>query len=278
MHDHPLAPPHDDALLEQFLAHFRLERDRNPRTMLARIATAFARLPYENLTKIVKEAELGTAERSKRSPEEVLRDHVQLGGGGTCFSLTATLLNLVRSLGFEAEPLLADRRYGPDTHCGLVVWIDGEPHLIDPGYLITQPIPLGAREEQRVQTAFNEILLTPQPGGEKLDLSTLQQGNQKHRLTFKTAPVDSGQFLQAWEASFDWDMMRYPLLTRVADDRQLYLQGNRLQIRTLSQVNRAEIPPDELVVRIASEFGIDPRLAAAALALLERKGERHGQA
>ena len=48
------------------------------------------------------------------SPAEVLADHEQCGAGGTCFSLTAAFLHLVRSLGWKAEPLLADRRYGCD--------------------------------------------------------------------------------------------------------------------------------------------------------------------
>ena len=42
----------------------------------------------------------------------------------------------------RAEPILADRRYGDDTHSALVVWHEGKPHLLDPGYLIVRPLPL----------------------------------------------------------------------------------------------------------------------------------------
>src|SRR5204863_234100 len=68
--------------------------------------------------KIIKDAEAGGVEEARRTPAEVLADHHALGAGGTCFALTATMLHLVRALGFPAEPILADRRYGADTHSG----------------------------------------------------------------------------------------------------------------------------------------------------------------
>jgi len=272
----PLAPPDDRNLLASFLQHFGLRSDIEPRWLLREVAVAFADLPYENLTKIIKGHETSGVRESRRLPDEVLADHRALGTGGTCFSLTATLLYLLRSLGWRAEPLLADRRYGENTHCALVVWIEDRPHLVDPGYLIVDPIPLDLGGETRLTTAFNELILSPQANGDKLDLSTVGQGRQIYRLTFKASPADEGEFLHAWDASFDWDMMRYPVLTRVCGGQQLYLQGDRFQTRSREAVQRQEIPTDKLVGRIAAEFGINPQIAARALAVLKRKGKPYG--
>lgn len=268
MEINPLAPPADCQVLQKFLDHFGLRDDANPRVLLREVATAFAQLPYENLSKIVRLAERENIMQSLRDPAEVVGDHVTLGTGGTCFSLTATLLHLLRALGWRAEPILADRRYGANTHCALVVWIDDHPHLLDPGYLIVDPIPLETTREQRIITSFNELTLTPQPGGDKIDLITHSQGQSTYRLTFKSQPVDAGEFLHVWKESFDWDMMHYPVLTRVNGDQQLYLQGNRFQVRDHQSVQRCELPPDELVRRITQTFGIDPAIAARALSLL----------
>lgn len=276
MPESPLTPPRERQSLSLFLARFGLKADAEPRQLLRDVAAAFAKLPYENLTKIIKGGELADPTQARRLPEEVVRDHLAFGAGGTCFSLTATLLHLVRSLGWRAEPLLADRRYGDNTHCAMLVWIDDRPHLIDPGYLIVEPIPLDAAGETRITTAFNELILSRRARGDKLDLSTASQGRESYRLTFKTAPADDGEFLRAWDASFDWDMMRYPVLTRVCGSRQLYLQGNRLQSRSLEGVDRCEIPAEDLVRRIVAEFGIDPQVAARALRILKQKGEPYG--
>ncbi|MBN1442177.1 MAG: arylamine N-acetyltransferase, partial [Planctomycetes bacterium] len=188
------------------------------------------------------------------------------------------LLEIVRGLGWPAQPILADRRYGADTHCALLVSIEGRPHLLDPGYLILRPVPLDSRREVVIPTDFNRVVLGPREGGERIDLFTEQEGARTYRLTFKTAPVDRGEFLRAWDASFDWDMMRYPLLSRVAGGRQVYLQGRKLQHRSIESVERRELAWDDLPERIAREFGIAREVIDRALRLLERKGERSGKA
>ncbi len=274
--------PVDAPLLLEYLRHFRIDPTLEPRQLLGSVIAQFASLPYENLTKILKHAELDSADRSRRLPNEVLHDHFRLGTGGTCFSLTATLLQLVRSLGWKAEPILADRRYGPDTHCALLVWIDELPHLIDPGYLIVDPISLQPVTPRTIATRFNLLQLDPHPG-DRWDLSTLERvggasaadlsirRSAKYRLTYKTQPCDFAEFLRAWNASFDWDMMQYPLLTRVAGDQQIYLHANRLQIRSPSDVQRLQLSQDQLVTQVHNHFGIDPRLIERAIQKLKAR-------
>jgi arylamine N-acetyltransferase len=279
MRTDPLALPGPDAtVLATFLDAYHIDASASTFEVLGQVAAAFSRLPYENLTKIIKHASAGSLAEARRPPAEVIADHVRLGTGGTCFALTSTLLHLVRALGHRAEPILADRRYGADTHCALLVWLDGRPHLLDPGYLIVRPLPLPELGELRVPTAFNEVLLAARDGGKRIDLSTRQQGQQTYRLTFKAEPADVGTFLRAWDASFAWDMMRYPVLSRVVADRQLYVQQNRLQVRSPASVERTELDPDELASTIARAFGIAPAVAARALEILRRKGEGHGGA
>ena len=273
----PLLPPtSDSSVLQAFLRAFQIKPEGKPLDILERVGQSFARLPYENLTKIIRQAETGSVAEARRTPDKVIADHLRLGAGGTCFSLIATLLHLVRALGFEAQPILADRPYGLDTHCALLVWLDGRPHLIDPGFLITRPVPFVATGERKLQTAFNDILLAPQSNPERIDLITVQKGQQSLRLTFKAQPVDRGEFLRAWDASFSWDMMTYPLLTRVIGDRQLYLHSNRFQVRERLKVHRCEIDPEALGERIALVFGLSPDVVYRALEILKRKGENYG--
>jgi arylamine N-acetyltransferase len=268
----PLDPPEKSSeTLPLFLSHFGIQATRGEADLLHQVSLAFSRFPYENLTKVLKKAREGSAESSRRWPQEVVADHVAHGAGGTCFSLTAALLHLLRALGFRAEPLLADRHYGADTHCALSVWFGGVPHLLDLGFLIVRPVPLASGGEARVATGFNEVVLTPREGA-KLDLETVQDGKRVLRLTFKTAPADPGAFLRAWDASFDWDMMRYPLLTRIAEGSQLYLHQTRLQVRTRDGASSREVPPEELAARIAEDFGLDPAIVAHALEVLRRGG------
>jgi arylamine N-acetyltransferase len=272
MFDHPLLPPNDDStLLPRFLNANAIVAAADPVDVLGQVARAFARLPFENLTKIIKDAEAGRVEEARRTPAEVLADHQAHGAGGTCFALTATLLHLVRALGFPAEPILADRRYGADTHSGLLVWLEGKPHLLDPGYLIVKPLPIPTAGEVRIPTPFNELILVGKDGGAKVELSTVQDRRTTYRLTFKPTPVDAGVFLRAWDTSFDADMMRYPVLSRVIGDRQVYLQKQHLLVRGRAQTKTTEVPPDRLIAEIAQQFEIAPALVAKALEILKKK-------
>lgn len=273
MSANPLDSPNGQTpLLLQFLDYFQIIRTGDIAKDVANVARAFAHLPYENLTKIVRHAEVGKP--TYRLPQNVLEEHIAWGTGGTCFSLTATLLHLVRALGVEAEPILADRPYGLDTHAALVVWIDGMPHLVDPGYLITEPLPL-INEPQFRQTSFNELILQPAEG-DRLSLSTVSHGRTVHRLSFKTAPAETAEFMRAWDASFDWEMMHYPVLTRVDGNVQRYLQDRRLQSRSREKLSKREIPLEELSKSIQSEFGLNLVIVDRALRILHMRGDIHG--
>ncbi|RME21893.1 MAG: hypothetical protein D6806_13840, partial [Deltaproteobacteria bacterium] len=135
--ENPLRPPEDDELLRLFCRSHRIELSQDRLALLESIGKAFSRLPYENFSKVVSLGDETSAARARRSPRQVIEQNMELGAGGTCFSLTATLIHLARSAGFEATPILADRHYGTDTHCAMLVHIGGRPHLLDPGFLIT---------------------------------------------------------------------------------------------------------------------------------------------
>jgi arylamine N-acetyltransferase len=278
MNTNPLAPPVSSEELLRFLNRFSLS-DKLPRGELLRcVVQAFASIPYENLTKIIRDEEGGAPERARRHPAQVLSDHISLGTGGTCFALTATLIYLLRSLGWQAEPILADRRYGTNTHCALLVWIEGKPHLLDPGYLILEPVPLASEGSRSLQTRFNHVMLEPRAEGSRLDLYTGQSHGLTMRLTYKLAPVDPPEFLKVWDRSFDWDMMTYPLLTRVDGDCQLYLRRNRYQVRTATGVRTERISSGLLPARIERDFGISRAVAARAISILGEAERGDGKA
>ncbi len=261
------------AALADFMDFYGIAPGGAPRQLLERVAGAFAALPYENITKIIKREETQNCERARRYPEEVIRDHIRWGTGGTCFSLTSALLHLVRGLGWKAEYILADRRYGQDTHCALIVWIENEPHLLDPGFLIVHPIPLPSGREREIKTGFNNLLLAPEENSGKISLHTVRQNKKVYRLTYRMSPVDAGEFCKAWDASFHWEMMKYPLLTRTAESRQIYLKGSRIQISSADSVEKQNICMDELTHKIAAEFRIHQDLVARAVSILRERGD-----
>src|SRR5262245_47698384 len=85
MNVNPLEPPADQRLLQQFLGHFQIPRLDDPREQLQAVAAAFSRLPYENLSKIIRFAAMESAAAARELPREIVEGHIQRGTGGTCF-------------------------------------------------------------------------------------------------------------------------------------------------------------------------------------------------
>ena len=52
-----------------------------------------------------------------------------------------------------------DMTWSPAAHCGLLVDLDGQRLLVDPGYLLGQPIPLIQAESRHFHDNFTGILL-----------------------------------------------------------------------------------------------------------------------
>lgn len=263
-HDAPIFKITDRDLLVRFCARYHIDFAASVKDRITSIATAFSQIPYENLTKIIKADSVVGAASAMRYPDELIADHLRWGTGGTCFSLTAAIVALYDALGIEAHPLLADRHYGVDTHCGLVV-IDGSDWLLlDPGYLLFTPVPLPVHLAAAVPQGYTTIELTPLDMGRKIELATSVKGNRKVRLVYKRAIVDPETFAKAWEASFTWEMMTYPVATRCVAGEHVYMQGTALSVRSTEKTRRRKIDIGESVELLRANMGISPDIAAKA--------------
>src|SRR5438874_10638176 len=104
-------------VVDQFLARHGLNSGDSDFAQLRQLSAAFAFLPYENVTKILKASRSGSAAGGIRGCEEVLQDHLRWNTGGTCFSLCNALQNILKHSGFDSFIAMADMRYGNDIHC-----------------------------------------------------------------------------------------------------------------------------------------------------------------
>ena len=257
---------------------------------VAALLGELAALPYENLSKIVAFHKSGSPETAQDVSAHWLQDHARSGLGGTCFSLTHWLKIRLDALGFSTAYLMADKpstytHREPNIHCGLLFEHrfehgvePGNPHsrrlyLLDPGYLIFEPLLLpSAGLSVSTFISPNEIRLEDASGEGAWRLHTgPRAGPLKHRFDFRKEPVTSAEFERHWEASHHWPMMNYPVLNRVQNGVQYYLQKNNLLIRSEHSGEMKKLD-GEGVRRAAREiFGLPQGLIEEALGLLEKK-------
>lgn len=244
--------------MERLYKHYHLQSTRDPEEMLARLCRLFYHLPYENFTKILKREETGEL-YPFRMPEEVVEDHLRWRAGGTCFSLTWALKTLLEKEGVETHPFTADMKAGKDIHSGLIYKQGCKSYLVDPGYLLTEPLSIPEKGKR-------SYLL----GGRRIDLWRPNQENLqvyvdgRYRYTAHlNIPID--RFFQAWQASFP--RLKELVAVKQQGVERIYLRGNFFRI-TRGQAKQQGHLEEDFPQQVAVLFNMDPQLIQKVLRVL----------
>jgi arylamine N-acetyltransferase len=261
--------------LTNLLTHCGFSISDDSPTLFNDLLTCFSRIPYENLSKIVRASENSGAPLLE-SPDDIISGFIHNGSGGTCFALTNSLCAALRALGFDASPILADRRYGQDTHCAVLCTIPGrEAALIDPGYRIYSPCALPTFGHLRYELFLSTVeLRASSPNLVELYTTSLDPADPttlRYRLTYKTTPVGQDQLEAAWKRSFSWEMMCYPVLSAVREDCVVYLQKDALRVRSLTNSSRAILTDEQIVEVLATQLSLSRSLVQRALVQLKKR-------
>lgn len=241
---------------DAFLDHFGVSTSGNVRHLVGELGGAFARLPYENLTKLIKKVS-AQGEGRRRQPHEVVADHLEWGTGGTCFALTELFGEVVARFDISSRPVLCDTPHRPRNHCGLLVAIDGEPRLIDPAYLLHEPIALRTHAP------------SPHVKIEQLDerrFAVSTYGRQ--RYVVDTRELSREDLLQTWDASFEWTMMRNIHVCAPSGSGYSYVHGHKLRRQQAASKSNANLRGCEADA-LCELFGIDPAITRRAYEIVE---------
>jgi arylamine N-acetyltransferase len=226
-------------------------------------------LPYENLSKIVAFRQGGNREATLSLAENWLEKSKETGAGGTCFSLTWWLRGRMRALGFETALLMGDKGKAKNIHCGLRFDDEGRAYLLDPGYMIFEPLLLpDAGLSAQAWIPPNEVRVEDVPALAAWRLWSGPRGEPqglKPRFDFRRAPVSEEEFLAHWRASYELPMMNYPVLNRVEGGVQYYLQKRSLLVRTAEGGEMRKLDRGEMMEALGVTFGIPEGLAREAL-------------
>lgn len=241
--------------------------------ILERIVRRFSLLPYENITKILRFTEAGDASAAHRSPAEVLEDHFRWATGGTCFSLTNALRRILQEVGFEPRIAMADMKLGQDVHCALLLDFKGQTLLLDPGYLVDEPLCLDPSRPLVKATPMNILSLEYNPGDRGYDVFVERRGERKWRYHLKTAGITDEAFQAHWDRSFSMNMMKSVTISALGPEGQHYFSRSKLHIvdqtrRRVTNVRGKEI---DIISRV---FRIEAGIVSRVCALLEQSREQ----
>lgn len=232
---------------------------------------------YENLTKIIRYAQAGNADNARKLDDSYENNLDSWMGGGTCFSLTWHLYQELRHMGYAPKLLMGDKRIEKNIHCALLLPIDSENFLLDPGYLIFEPLKIPEAIPFKKSQAFfplvpNTVRLDLENGVLALYTGSIR-GPMKLRFEFDIRGVSPQEFQRHWSESFNREMMTYPVLNRLDRKKgvQYYYQKGNLLVRDKNGSRLEQINPSERIDRLHTIFGIEKETLETAFGILHTK-------
>ena len=272
-----LNPYNHRAGVQGFLDYYHIQPQKPSKDYLVEILTHYAGLPYENLSKIVKLAQDYTAPQRIRLPEEVMDQHARFRLGGTCFSLTYFLQAILADQNFLCYPVIAHMQRMRDSHCALIVLFNEQHYLVDPGYLLNQPMEVHPDRQRIYRTPHTGVELVFHPADEHYHVYTFNREQLKFRYAFQDKPLEMPEFLEHWHRSFYWSGMRDICLTQVNDEGMVFVNGTFVQVQNLQGKQKGQVSDIHRLVQ--ETFEIPPEWidnARAALPKIIQLGQEHG--
>ena len=244
---------------------------------LGQILTHFSKLPYENISKIIKLQKNYTAPDRIRLPEEVMAGYAASRLGGACFSLTYFLHTILSECGFLCYPVIAHMRRMPNSHCALVLVMNQKKYLIDPGYLLNQPLQIHKDVSRIYRTEHTGVETVFNPDDENFYLYTFNKTNKKLRYKFLDTPLGMDVFLKHWLDSFYWPGMRGVCLTKVNKNGMVYVHNDYVQVQ--NELGRQKGRVQDVRLLVKETFHIEPEWierAQAAIPNIISLGQHYG--
>ena len=282
------------------------------------LCNQISNITYENLTKIIRLEQTGSATGARKLDDSDQNDIDSWMGGGTCFSMTWHLYQTLTDMGFKPRLVMGHKRKERNIHCALILpdpddsvvtpgqlfstnvtptsmssrpcagtgaplsslvsSLSSNSYLLDPGYLIFDPLQMPLPQPFGTGEAFfplspNCVRLV-RPTLESMELWKGGAGApMKLRFEYPVEGVSVEEFKHHWNESFYREMMTYPVLNRLDREKgiQYYYQKGNLVVRSSTGSKMTKIEPADRVQTLSDIFKLSPSIIELALQILEKK-------
>lgn len=270
----------DDALVDEVLAFLGYRRQRPTLGYLDALIGAFAyRVPWESVFRLLKRDVTPLTADCPRWPQEVWRDALEFGGGGTCFEIHYAFFALLSALGFEGYLTLNDMGEAQACHAAVVILMGGGKYLVD----VSVPFPhaLAFFPDATIHHYTSWLNFTIRPEGEKRYV--IERAPHARPTIFMLNDVPVGEEAYATAVEADYLPTGY-FLNRVVINKLIngtgWLFNSAIRPRMLEAFDHAGkhevlLNPDTLAQSLAEFFHISADKVSAAMQLVEAMDKNH---
>ena len=200
---------------------------------LNKILIGIKNIPYENITKIFRLNLL--PQNRPRGHLLLLRKNEESFRGGTCFSLSNAIIQILRNNNISAKAIIGNMERETFPHFFVIVDIDDAKYIIDPGFMIYEPIKITKNKQMEFSTSISNYLLEYKDE-EYYELYSNNDNNKKFRYKFSSLPINDEEFKNYWIKSFDY--INKITASRIVDDKHIFISGDFVQIKQKNSVEK----------------------------------------
>ena len=221
-----------------------------------------AKVPFENASKILRNAQVSDPAAKPRTPEVFWEEHLASGTGGTCFARVAAFEALLGSLGFRSRRVLGSI-LREDDHAALMVETAAGESIVDVG--VPLPAILPARPG-RAATAQGELEVVATERGFRI---VFLEGvpETPRQIEVYVAAVAQERFAALWRETFrpNSRFLSEVCLRRDLGNRVLSFAAGEIRVDDLH--SRLSVPlPAPREAALSGLFGIDAAILSGAFA------------
>ena len=217
-------------------------------------------VPFDNVRKLVALRTGDDGPLPGSDATDFLEHWLAHGTGGTCWSSSNALFEVVISYGFDARRVAGSMRdLGVPGHGSVKVRIDGSDWLVDSSMLLMYPIPLPETLHVDRHPLFG-VEVEPVDGTHLVWFDTPPY-DEYFPCRLLVDPVDHAFYLERYEISRTRGPFNHHLSVRYnRDGARTVLQGHTRHRRTANGLHSDELSPDELCRVLRDDVGMSSEM------------------
>lgn len=201
---------------------------------LNKLLSGISQIPYENITKILR-LELDKGKRP-RNFSTLLDEYKKDFRGGTCFSLSNAIIEILKKNDISAFPIKVNVERETFPHFFVIIDFMNEHYLIDPGFMIYEPIKLTTKKEATFSSKIANYILKFDEKNNEYSLYSIKNRKKKFRYNFQISPIENEIFIKYWIESFEY--INKIVASRIIGNKHIFISGNYVQVRTKKTIEK----------------------------------------
>jgi N-hydroxyarylamine O-acetyltransferase len=217
-------------------------------------------VPFDNVRKLIALRTGDEGPLPGGDAVDFLEHWLAHGTGGTCWSSSNALYELVASYGFDARRVAGSMRdLGVPGHGSVKVNIDGADWLVDSSMLIMHPIPLTSELHVDRDPLFG-VEVEPSDGSHLIWFDTPPY-DEYFPCRLLIDPVDHAFYLERYEISRTRGPFNHHLSVRYnRGEERTVLQGHTRHTRTRDTTRSEALSPEQLCAVLREDVGMSAEM------------------